>query len=120
MVPEVAKHFCCPPITLPLRKWLHQFSPLLVHSTTQKRPSSSIPSQAVEFIYYLHIVWFINRLNNYFSTAYDETDTVLILGETKMRGELMPSMSVAEMENWQHSKCDKCCTASKYREMKQG
>ena len=69
------------------------------------------PSQIAEiYISVFHVVCFIHSLNKYFLTTYHDPDTVLILGDTKMKDGLVPPMNIADIENCQHSKHDECQT----------
>lgn len=49
-------------------------------------PFFSTPPQRKEYVYCLHIAWFINHLNEYFLTTSHEPDTVQLFGDIKMKG----------------------------------
>lgn len=81
-----------------------------------EKTKSCFLSQIVEiYISVFHVVCFIHSLNKYFLTTYHDPDTVLILGDTKMKDGLVPPVNIADIENCQHSKRDECQNENRYR-----
>ena len=61
-------------------------SHLNVVTSHRKKTKLCFPSQIAEiYISVFHVVCFIHSLNKYFLTTYHDPDTVLILGDTKMK-----------------------------------